>query len=161
MRFTIFIITIFSFVRSSNIFGFIIDANSKEPLVGANIVLLNSNFGSSTDLDGYFYISNVDEGLYTLQVSYIGYEDHIESSIDLESNESLELNFGLKPSVIQGDLVRVIDKMKEGGNSSLLKNKRNAETINDGISSDDISRSGDSDAADAVNFIDLPVNGST
>ena len=153
MRFTIFIITIFSFVRSANIFGFIIDANSKEPLVGANIVLLNSNFGSSTDLDGYFYISNVDEGLYTLQVSYIGYEGHIESSIDLDNNETLELNFGLKPSVIQGDLVRVIDKMKEGGNSSLLKNKRNAETINDGISSDDISRSGDSDAADAVKRI--------
>jgi len=42
--------------------GYVTDARSGEPLVGANVGLQGTNMGSSTDSDGFYEIENIEPG---------------------------------------------------------------------------------------------------
>ena len=44
-----------------------------EPLWGANVYLLGTSLGASTDSAGYYNIQNIPVGKYTLTCDYIGY----------------------------------------------------------------------------------------
>ena len=55
--------------------GTVIDADSRMPLPGANVVILNSDKGASTDGEGVFRIENVPVSRVNLMVSFIGYEN--------------------------------------------------------------------------------------
>ena len=46
-------------VSQYNISGFIYDSKSGESLPGANIFLENTNYGTTSDLDGYFIILDI------------------------------------------------------------------------------------------------------
>ncbi|NOX67490.1 MAG: carboxypeptidase-like regulatory domain-containing protein, partial [Chlorobi bacterium] len=43
---------------TGKISGKIIDANTGDPLVGVNILILDTQLGAATDQDGFFYILN-------------------------------------------------------------------------------------------------------
>ena len=51
---------------NSIIRGYITDAKSNEPLIGANIMLKETTLGNASDLDGAYIISNIPIGRYTL-----------------------------------------------------------------------------------------------
>ena len=73
-------IAIFLLITSENLFsdvgnfvsGTVTDRNN-EPLVGANIILKGTFLGSTTDMNGFYKIDDIDPGKYTIFVSYIGY----------------------------------------------------------------------------------------
>jgi hypothetical protein len=62
--------------------GNLFDKDSGEPIIFANVILENTNFGVTTDIDGFFNLSRVPAGNYTLVASYIGYET-VELEISL------------------------------------------------------------------------------
>ena len=57
-----------------NIKGVVIDKKSREPLVGANIMIIETQMGAANGKDGRFNISHLPTGIYTLEASMIGYE---------------------------------------------------------------------------------------
>ena len=62
----------------NSVSGTIFDSSTGETLIGANIVLVNTNIttdkiGSATDLNGEFRFNNLQESNYEITVSYIGY----------------------------------------------------------------------------------------
>ena len=60
--------------------------NSGVPIAGANVLILGSSTGATTDFDGNFsFMANL-EGAQTIQVSYLGYET-FEQSINLDGTE--------------------------------------------------------------------------
>jgi len=67
-----FLFSIQSFALS--IKGQIKDAKTGEPLIGATILLKNTNLGAAAGLDGSFQIKNIPSGEYQVQVSYISYK---------------------------------------------------------------------------------------
>ena len=56
--------------------GTIYDQNTHEPLIGATVVVQNSDpvIGTTTDEKGQFSLPNLRLGRVTLEVSYIGYD---------------------------------------------------------------------------------------
>jgi iron complex outermembrane receptor protein len=60
-----------------NVSGVVENENGKS-LLGANVVLENTYFGISTDQDGKFFFANVPEGVYTLKVTYIGFNPYMK-----------------------------------------------------------------------------------
>ncbi|MEG8946579.1 TonB-dependent receptor [Rosettibacter firmus] len=62
---------------SGSIKGKVIDSNTKEPLVGANVVIVNTSLGAATDYDGKFVIHNVPTGKRVIKISYIGYKTKV------------------------------------------------------------------------------------
>ncbi|MDI6045846.1 TonB-dependent receptor [Flavobacterium yafengii] len=71
--------------------GTIIDANSNETLIGVNIVIPALKTGVTTNEYGFYSIT-VPQGIYSVQISYLGYQT-IEESINL--NQNIKNNFNL------------------------------------------------------------------
>ena len=62
------------FAANSTVQGYITDSNTGETLIGANIMLMDTNMGIASDLDGAYMISDIPIGTYTLLAMFIGYE---------------------------------------------------------------------------------------
>ena len=130
--------------------GKIIDSKTKDPLIGANVIIKGTAQGSATNVDGDFYISDIVQSMLNLQVSYIGYKTKTISDIDLKDGLNSDIVIELDADVISVTEVKVQAERKEGGQAEALAKKQDALELQDNISSDQISKSGDSHAADAV-----------
>ena len=98
--------------ETGSIKGKIIYANSEEPVFGANIIIIGTNFGAATDMDGEFFIKDVPVNEYTIQISYIGCVQKKEK-IRIIKNKTLELNYALQQSLVNLDEVVVTGTMSE------------------------------------------------
>jgi TonB-linked SusC/RagA family outer membrane protein len=78
--------SVISYSQSFNISGKILDVNNN-PIIGANVIVLQSNKGSITDFDGNFTISNVNVG-DVLQCSYLGY---VSENVVIDNDEFLQI----------------------------------------------------------------------
>jgi len=76
--------------------GRVTDAGSGAPLIGANVLVKDTPYGASTDLDGYYVITNMPPGTYTIQGMYIGYNTMevtgVEVNIDLTAKVDISLS---------------------------------------------------------------------
>ena len=54
-------------------------SETKEPIIDANIVFIGSDFGSASDLNGNFSVTNLQKQEYEILISAIGYKDIIAS----------------------------------------------------------------------------------
>jgi hypothetical protein len=75
-----------SFAQTGTIRGFVYEKESGEPVIFTNVYLLKTTYGSATDVNGYFVISNIPPGDYTLMVTYLGY-DSLQMPVSVYANE--------------------------------------------------------------------------
>ena len=79
-----FILMLFLAFNISNIFAQntlkvkLIDCETKEPLIGASVVLQSTTNGASSDTEGVATLSNIPDGNQKIEVSYMGYEKTIK-----------------------------------------------------------------------------------
>ena len=59
---------------TGKISGRVVDANSGQPLPGVNVQIVGTSRGASTDMNGEFYILNLQPGAYVLEFSMVGYQ---------------------------------------------------------------------------------------
>jgi hypothetical protein len=87
-------IGVFAQGHTQTVRGRAIDKDSKQAMIGANVVILETDpiLGSSTDIDGYFVIENVPVGRINIQVSALGYETQVLSNIVVETGKETVLN---------------------------------------------------------------------
>ena len=81
--------------------GFVVDIKNRDPLIGANVILIKyeNQIGTATDELGHYLISNISFGKYDLIVSYIGYDEfRQELIINSSTQEKLQLDIALKLS---------------------------------------------------------------
>ena len=90
-----------TFAQRRTISGYVMDASSKETLIGATVVDRNSGKGCATNSYG-FYTLTLNQGQVDLQVSYVGYTQQ-NQSIDLKEN--LNLNFALETNTTLDEVV--------------------------------------------------------
>lgn len=84
--------------------GTVVDATTGNPVAGANVVLEGTRLGSTTDLDGVFFILNIDPGEYELKISYVGFREMIYR-IRVNADRTTEVDVRLEPTVIEGEEV--------------------------------------------------------
>lgn len=75
--------------------GIIKNSDTTEELIGANIILVGTGRGSTSDMDGKFEIKNIPSGNYTLRASFLGFDSF---SIELSVPFTEELAINLNPS---------------------------------------------------------------
>lgn len=73
--------------------GFVFDAVQKVPLIGANILLVDQQKGTVSQMDGRFEFKNLNPQSYRIRVSYTGYEA-AEKTVEVTGD--VQLNFYLK-----------------------------------------------------------------
>ncbi len=54
--------------------GFVYEKETGEPVIFTNVYLHRTSYGAATDVNGYFTISKIPTGNYTLMVTYMGYD---------------------------------------------------------------------------------------
>lgn len=68
----------------------LIDCETKEPLIGANVVLQKTTNGVSSDTEGLAVLSNIPNGNQKIEITYMGYEKAIkEFTFPLASDEPI------------------------------------------------------------------------
>ncbi|UII27858.1 TonB-dependent receptor [Fulvivirga maritima] len=88
---TLLVMTSFSaFAQTGTISGKVLDADSGEPLIGANVVVKGTTKGSTTDLGGNFKIGNVDPGNKTIVITYVGYQSK-ELAVDVSAGQEAKV----------------------------------------------------------------------
>ncbi len=132
--------------------GTVIDGDFNEPLPFANILLKETGEGVTSDFDGK-YSFELEEGTYTLQFSFVGYETKIITEIQVMGNEYTITDVVLN-SAAQG-LEEVIVTVEASRNSeaSVLEIQRKSASLLDGISAQAFRKIGASDIAGAVKSV--------
>src|SRR5687767_5493436 len=59
--------------QTGKLAGRIVDAATGDGLPGANILVIGSDVGSATEIDGHYMILNVRPGTYSIRASLIGF----------------------------------------------------------------------------------------
>jgi hypothetical protein len=88
--------------------GIVKDEVTKEPLIGANVLILGTNIGAASDLDGRYVILNIPPGTYSVQVSSLGYTKVIAQEVEIIVDRTTTLNFTLKDASVQLEQVVVV-----------------------------------------------------
>ncbi len=94
------------FSQNAIIRGFIYERGTGEPVIYTNAYLMGTSYGATTDINGYFTITQIPPGDYTLTVTYLGY-DTLRVDVSLKPNDLLQKNLFLDKSSIMLDAVSV------------------------------------------------------
>ena len=89
--------------------GTVVDRYTQVPIIGAAVVLLDSNplKGDATDVEGRFRIENVSAGRYTIQVSYLGYKNEIIPGVLVGSGQEVVMDIELEESLLEMEAIQV------------------------------------------------------
>ena len=102
-------------IRSQTVRGTVLDAFSKIPLFGANVVVKGTDplRGSTTDADGRFEIPGVPLGRFDVEARYLGYETAVKSAVVIGSAKEVVLSFELHEVVLSGEGVVVVPEAEK------------------------------------------------
>ncbi|MFM7089776.1 MAG: carboxypeptidase-like regulatory domain-containing protein, partial [Bacteroidota bacterium] len=134
------------------LFGKIIDKETGEELIGAYVVLNvveEQKGGTSTDIDGT-YALEIEPGLYEITVSYVSYNDLKIKDVLIKEGENYPLDVALSSSTEILTEVVVTAEAVKNTDAALITLQRKSFSVQDGISSRQIARTGSSNAAEAM-----------
>ena len=87
--------------------GSIKTVKNNESVIGADIIILGTAFGGSSDTDGNYVINNVPPGNYSVKAQFIGYKSVTVENVQVSSDMTSRVNFSLEESVVEGEEVIV------------------------------------------------------
>ena len=89
--------------QTQTVKGTITDAFSQTPLVGASIVLMDSDplLGGVSDVNGNFVVKEVPVGRQTFAIQYIGYKTITYPNVLVTAGKEVRLNIALEESLEQ------------------------------------------------------------
>lgn len=94
------------FAQTGIIRGFVYEVSTGEPVIYTNVYLKNTIYGASTDINGYFQISKIPPGQYTLMVTYLGY-DSLTMTVNVEAGDILTKQLYLQERTVYLETVNI------------------------------------------------------
>jgi outer membrane receptor protein involved in Fe transport len=118
--------------HNGTIKGTILDSKQKFPLEYAQIRLDQTNQTSTTDMEGVFKFSDLEEGNHTLQISILGYAKK-EVTIHVTNHETSIITVLLEPDATSLKEVKIVSDQKVNTNliSTIDINTRPVNTAQD------------------------------
>ena len=113
---------------------------------------LGTNAGGIWSNDQGYYQIVVTPGLYDLGVAYFSYEPYRARAITVEADTTF-VDFPLSENIVVLDSYEVVNIRMENTEQSVLTEQRESFAVVDGISSEQISRGTDSNAAEALSRV--------
>lgn len=93
--------------NNGTITGKVLNAQTKSAVPFANILVMNTNFGSATDIDGNFRITNLPPNIYQVRISAIGYKSIVKTDVMVTNTSPTFLEISLMEEVIELEGVTV------------------------------------------------------
>lgn len=136
--------------KSAEIKGKITDAETKEALMGAIVMIDGSNIGTMSDYDGNFVLQNVPTGSVNLSISYISYITEHRTVNITTNKEVVQLDFMLKTDLKQLSEVTIVERKSLENQQILISERKNSSAAIENIGANEMSEKGISNVADGV-----------
>ncbi len=94
-----------AFAQNGSISGSV-KSKTGEGLSGANVAIVGTTMGVSTNVNGNYTIPNTPAGSYSVRVSFIGYEE-VQQNVTVTAGQMATLNFELSEGGLIGDPIVV------------------------------------------------------
>jgi hypothetical protein len=75
--------------------GRVIDKETKQPLIGADVFVMGTQLGAAADTIGQYIIANLPVGTYTIGASCVAYDEVYHSDIRIKAADTFFLDFSL------------------------------------------------------------------
>lgn len=130
--------------------GRVIDAKSGLGLSNATITIVGTTNGGMSGLEGRYFIARVPVGTLTIMVRYIGYESKTVTGLIMPTSGALEQDITLNQATMTLTAISVTASAEKGSVSKALDEQRTSNAIVNSTTAEQIQRSPDSDAGQAL-----------
>ena len=130
--------------------GRVWDDVTGEELVGANVLILGSSRGATTDITGRFAIREVPIGLHDVRFSFVGYTPKTVRGVQVAADASPSLEITLTSAQVETEELVITAERLQSTESAILANRKKAVAIGDGLSGEQIQRTPDATSGDAL-----------
>ncbi|HTO95361.1 MAG TPA: carboxypeptidase-like regulatory domain-containing protein, partial [Bacteroidota bacterium] len=97
--------------------GVIKDNQTGDVLPGANILLIGTGMGGTSDIAGKYIVRNIPPGTYNLRITYVGYKT-VTTSVTMPDGGDVKKDFKMVPVAIEGETV-VVTAQAQGQNEAI------------------------------------------
>lgn len=131
--------------------GVVLDRSTGRPIQGVRVTIKDVA-DLTTDLDGRFRSLELAPGAYSVEAARIGFRPVRIDSVEVKAGETASADFALEAVAMQLEGLEVTAEAvdRPSSEAALLRIRQAAPVVTDGISAETMSRTPDSDAADAV-----------
>ncbi|TAG40615.1 MAG: TonB-dependent receptor [Cytophagia bacterium] len=136
--------------QTGTIRGTLKDSKNNEDLIGATVLIDGTTTGAATDINGFFSISKVPVGKVKLVLNYVGYRKKEIADVTVEADKITEINALMDDEARLLQEVKVVGARQTNTEVSVLSEIKASQNIVSGISSQQIARTLDRDAAQVV-----------
>ncbi|GGD44166.1 outer membrane protein [Emticicia aquatilis] len=144
-----FLFSIISFAQNGVVRGTIKDAATDEDIIGATVKIDGSTLGAATDINGFFSIAKVPVGKKKVVISYVSYKTK-EIEINVEADKVIEINTTIQEDKVVLQEVKVVANRITGTEVSVISEIKASQMVVSGISSAQIGKTLDRNAAEVV-----------
>ena len=141
---------------TGRISGRVIDGRTGQGLTDVGVQVVGAlpgattTSGTASGVDGRYLLVRVRAGTVTLHVRRLGYQPKTVTGIVLPAGGAVEQDITLDPATVQLGAVTVSAESERGSVNEALDQQKNAAGIVNAITAEQISKSPDGDAAQAV-----------
>ena len=101
--------------------GTVVDASTQQPLVGVNLLILDStHMGTVTDLDGSFSL-RLPAGNHSIRASYVGYQPVVRTNIVVSTGRPVHISIQMREEAVSlGEVVVTADYFRKSATPNMV-----------------------------------------
>ncbi|MEK6688781.1 MAG: carboxypeptidase regulatory-like domain-containing protein, partial [Gemmatimonadota bacterium] len=130
--------------------GRVLESGSGEPIAGATIEVAGTVLSALSAVDGRFLLDGVPPGEVTLRVRLVGFQPKTMTGLSVSAGTVLRQDLTLAASAVQLDELTVTAEAEQGSLDQALNKQRNSNHVMNAVSAEQIARTPDSDAGQAI-----------
>lgn len=150
--FTLLSLTV-GYAQNGILKGTIKDATTQEGIIGGTVRLEGTQLAEQTNVDGSFILSNVPAGTYKVVITSVSYKNREIPQVEVKAGQTVTVNSTLEEDTKQLGEVVVRGVRRTNTEVSVINEIREANVVVSGISSEQIVKTQDRDAAEVVRRI--------
>ena len=135
---------------TGRIVGRVVDGEQGQPVAGAQVEVVGTALTSSTALDGRYTLDHVPAGPTSVRVRMIGFGPKTVTGVVVPEGGTVSQDVALAAEAVQLAEISVSAASERGTVNRALEEQRNAVNIVNSVSAEQIAKSPDSDAGQAI-----------
>lgn len=143
------LIGITAFAQKGSVSGTVSDKGNSETLIGVNVVVEGSSAGTVTNFDGEYKL-DLEPGTYNISFSYITYTTQTITGVEVKAGQNTPLTILMEEQTTELKAVVVEARQVKNTENALINIQQRAPAVQDGISSEQISKLAAANAAQSV-----------
>lgn len=130
--------------------GRIVDGSTGSPLSSVQVFVADGSIGALTALDGRYVLRDVPAGTYDIVAQLIGYATKTVTGVVVAEGRTATLDITMESQAVMLEEIVVTSEAQRGSTTALLTERRLSSVVSDAIGAEQMDRSPDGDAGQAL-----------